>query len=226
MSFLPQYDSNISVFSFKNATPCLGNFEFFFKQISCNHEAVLQALIFYLDFPDLLSLRQTCKTLKISINRKLMKQYIRKGCLSHKFRKNFWLSNINLDKLKSLIGRELNSYSDKIYETIHTYSNIDRNTENHKFKKVVDEINKDINRTFHFGRFKTEVGQQELKRVLQAIAYVRPEIGYCQGMNFVAAALLFFLSDEEMVFWTFLSFLDDRELNSLYFKVRFFINKF
>jgi hypothetical protein len=140
------------------------------------------------------------------------------------FRKKFWLSNINLKNLKSLIARELNSYSDKIYETIHTYSNIDKNTENHKFKKVVDEINKDINRTFHFGRFKTEVGQQELKRVLQAIAYVRPEIGYCQGMNFVAAALLFFLSDEEMVFWTFLSFLDDRELNSLYFKVRFFIN--
>lgn len=218
MSIIKAYDSNFSVFSFNNATPCLGDCEYYFKNISCNHDVIMSLLVFFLDFPEILSLRQTCKTLKNSINKKVIKQYIRKGYLSNKFRKKFWLSNISINKSKSIIDKELNSYSDNIYETLQSNSDLDRNSGKNKFKKVVDEINKDINRTFHFGKFKTESGQQELRRVLQAVAYVRPEIGYCQGMNFVAAALLFFL-DEEMAFWTFLFFLDKMELNSLYFKV-------
>ena len=64
--------------------------------------------------------------------------------------------------------------------------------------------------------------QQEIGRVLVALAYVKPEIGYCQGMNFIAGALLFLIKDEDLVFWIFLSFLDDKELNSLYLKVIFY----
>jgi hypothetical protein len=56
-----------------------------------------------------------------------------------------------------------------------------------------------------------------------AIAYIRPEIGYCQGMNFVAGSILYFIDDEELTFWVFLALLDDLELNSLYYRVSRFI---
>lgn len=92
-----------------------------------------------------------------------------------------------------------------------------------EFLKISSEIKKDLNRTFHTGKFVTEDGQNELKRVLTAIAYIRPEIGYCQGMNFVAGALLFFTNDEELAFWLFLSLLDSMELNSLFVKVFYLI---
>jgi hypothetical protein len=48
---------------------------------------------------------------------------------------------------------------------------------------------------------------------------VRPEIGYCQGMNFVVGALLTILKDEEQAFWSFIVLLDEYELSSLYLRV-------
>jgi hypothetical protein len=89
--------------------------------------------------------------------------------------------------------------------------------------RVIEEISRDLNRTFHTGIFEIEEGQLILGRILRAIAYVRPEIGYCQGMNFVAGAIYTFIEDEELSFWIFLTFLDEMELNSLYFKVFIFV---
>ena len=89
------------------------------------------------------------------------------------------------------------------------------------FAKCVEEISKDLDRTFHDGKFnkKSKIKNTEkLERILCSIAFIRPEIGYCQGMNFVAASLIEFLEDEEFCFWMFLYFLDNLELNSLYFE--------
>ena len=36
-----------------------------------------------------------------------------------------------------------------------------------------------------------------MRRVLQAIGYVLPDVGYCQGMNFIASALITVLDSEE-----------------------------
>ena len=43
-------------------------------------------------------------------------------------------------------------------------------------------------------------GQFSLRRVLRAYAMYDSEVGYCQGMNFIAATFLTFLSEEE-AFW-------------------------
>jgi hypothetical protein len=224
MSNLNDYNSNISVFSFQNATPCLGDCEFYFMQISSTKQSLIKNLIVFLEFPDVLALKHTCKSLNTSINKKVIKEYIRRGCILPEHRKNLWISNIDHMKMKKMIGEELNDNTDSLYENIHSRAEIEKSNENQKFRKVVDEIIKDINRTFHVGKFNTEEGQQELKRVLTALAYVRPEIGYCQGMNFVAGALLFFIKDEDIVFWIFLSLLDSRELNSLYFRVKIILS--
>jgi hypothetical protein len=66
-------------------------------------------------------------------------------------------------------------------------------------------ILKDIGRTFprHPGFAAADSqGQASLFRLLRAYASYDSEIGYCQGMNFIAGALLMQLS-EEKAFWTF-----------------------
>ena len=45
--------------------------------------------------------------------------------------------------------------------------------------KIKDEIDKDLKRTNTSARVKTEEGQEELRRVLLAVAFCVPDIGYC-----------------------------------------------
>lgn len=71
-------------------------------------------------------------------------------------------------------------------------------------RRSADEENvlKDVHRTLiHYGAFETEdEAHQVLARVLLAYAVHDPEVGYCQGMNFVAAFLLTKMS-EEHAYW-------------------------
>jgi len=46
---------------------------------------------------------------------------------------------------------------------------------------------------------------------------VLPEIGYCQGMNYIAASLLSFLEDEELTFDIFMALIVQKRLLPLYF---------
>ena len=57
-------------------------------------------------------------------------------------------------------------------------------------EKVRDEISRDLKRTHTSERMKMAEGQKELDHVLQAIAFVLPDVGYCQGMNFIASTLI------------------------------------
>lgn len=67
---------------------------------------------------------------------------------------------------------------------------------------------------------KSQEGQDELKRVLQAIAFALPEVGYCQGMNFIASTIISALKDqEELAFWIFMNLLISRDMKSLYLPV-------
>lgn len=54
------------------------------------------------------------------------------------------------------------------------------------------EINRDVVRTLQFHPFfkSGQLGESMLRRILQVMLVARPEVGYCQGMNFVTAMLL------------------------------------
>lgn len=53
-------------------------------------------------------------------------------------------------------------------------------------------------------------GQGALRRVLLAFSAQNPRVGYCQSMNFLAAALLLALGrSEEMAFWVLVCLIDD-----------------
>uniref|UniRef100_A0A1D2AGT9 Rab-GAP TBC domain-containing protein n=1 Tax=Auxenochlorella protothecoides TaxID=3075 RepID=A0A1D2AGT9_AUXPR len=77
----------------------------------------------------------------------------------------------------------------------------------------VHQIELDAPRTFpQNGWVQGQQGQAALTRVLCAFAMHSPEVGYCQGMNYIAALLLLALEcDQEAAFWVLASLIDGRQ---------------
>ena len=96
-------------------------------------------------------------------------------------------------------------------ENPHTYTTLLSRSETSDLTLTdVESIERDLHRTFpdniHFKPDQpAERGSEtallsSLRRVLQAFAIYRPQIGYCQSLNFLAGLLLLFLP-EEKTFW-------------------------
>lgn len=79
------------------------------------------------------------------------------------------------------------------------------------------DIEKDVARTFpSTKRFNSEQGQSSLRNVLRAYAAYDPEIGYCQGMNFLSGLLLMFLPTEAQAFGALVVIMQERGLQKFY----------
>ncbi len=65
------------------------------------------------------------------------------------------------------------------------------------------------------GRFATEAGKLSLLRVLRAYAVYDTEVGYCQGMNFLAALLLTWMPNEATAFGGLVVLMQQRMLRDL-----------
>lgn len=82
--------------------------------------------------------------------------------------------------------------------------------------ETIDIISRDIKRTFR----SLEISKpDELGRVLEAISFIKSDVGYCQGMNFIAAGLITLTNSEEKALGFFLIFLNEYELNNMFIKV-------
>ena len=70
-----------------------------------------------------------------------------------------------------------------------------------RITQAFDAIERDVARTFGgMGKFDTQVSRDRLRRVLAAYAMCDPEVGYTQGMNFLAGFTLLHVADERDAF--------------------------
>lgn len=87
------------------------------------------------------------------------------------------------------------------FQELGTYQRI---LDSHRDQRsvAIEEIEKDLYRSLpEYSAYQSEDGINRLRRVLTAYSWKNPDLGYCQAMNIVAAALLIFQT-EEQAFWT------------------------
>jgi hypothetical protein len=81
------------------------------------------------------------------------------------------------------------------------------------------DIDKDVPRTFPgMKKFNAEAGKASLRNVLRAYATYDAEVGYCQGMNFLAGLLLMWLADEADAFGALVEIMHERGFRAYYLK--------
>lgn len=70
-------------------------------------------------------------------------------------------------------------------------------TEPSMISELEEIINMDVNRSFKDNPL---VPSQVLKNLLKTYAFYNPEVGYCQGMNYIAGTIVLQIQDEETSF--------------------------
>nr|XP_014094773.1 growth hormone-regulated TBC protein 1-A isoform X2 [Bactrocera oleae]XP_014094775.1 growth hormone-regulated TBC protein 1-A isoform X2 [Bactrocera oleae]XP_014094776.1 growth hormone-regulated TBC protein 1-A isoform X2 [Bactrocera oleae]XP_036228986.1 growth hormone-regulated TBC protein 1-A isoform X2 [Bactrocera oleae] len=111
-----------------------------------------------------------------------LKRYIRKG-IPGPFRADVWMKISGAAKLQQRSPALYNNLLGAHYE-----------------KEICDSITIDLPRTFpdniHF-----DTKKERLFNILVAYAHHNREVGYCQGLNYIAGLLLIVTDDEEKSFW-------------------------
>ena len=188
---------------------------FIFKK---SNNKIITYIIVFLEFKDIVRLKYTNKSFRKALsNKKIIRDYALNGLISKENRLIFYKTFLNIKEMKNNLINQFQSYEikDNIYRNILVLAK-DLVKKDDKFQSISQQINKDINRTFYTEKFKTGNGKDMLNNILTIIAFIRPEIGYCQGMNFIVGALINIFDDEEICFWIFLHFIDNIDLKTLY----------
>ncbi|XP_067876000.1 small G protein signaling modulator 3 [Heterodontus francisci] len=112
--------------------------------------------------------------------------------------------------LRPQIWMRLSGALQKKRNTETSYRDIVKNSSNDG-SIAAKQIEKDLLRTMPsntcFSNINS-VGVPRLRRILRGLAWLYPEIGYCQGTGMVAACLLLFLEEED-AFWMMCAIIED-----------------
>lgn len=85
--------------------------------------------------------------------------------------------------------------------------------EENRFRQMESQIEIDLDRTFpdniYFNGTSPDDLKQMLSSVLKAYGKHRPDIGYCQGLNYLVGILLLITKSEEKSYWLLCTLMDD-----------------
>ncbi|KAI4331026.1 hypothetical protein MLD38_029255 [Melastoma candidum] len=143
-------------------------------------------------------------SLKFSLfaNAITLKKLIRKG-IPPVLRPKVWFSLSGAEKKRSTVPE---SY----------YSDLTKAVEG-KVTAATKQIDHDLPRTFPGHPWlDTPDGHAALRRVLVVYSFRDSDVGYCQGLNYVAALLLLVMKTEEDAFWMLAVLLEDVLVNDCY----------
>ncbi|OMJ70048.1 hypothetical protein SteCoe_32067 [Stentor coeruleus] len=80
----------------------------------------------------------------------------------------------------------------------------------------INVINRDLDRTFPGHElYRTIEGQQSLRNILRAYAFFDTEIGYCQGMGYIAGIARMYM-DEENTFWILVALMNNYDMRGMF----------
>lgn len=111
---------------------------------------------------------------------------------------------------RSFVWMRITSAHDKKSNSKFKYNDLFKNIEHDQYH-TSKQIEKDLLRTLpsnYCFSSQESPGIYMLRRILQALAWIYPSIGYCQGMGTIAASLLLFLEEED-AFWMMSSIIED-----------------
>eukprot|EP01117_Protostelium_nocturnum_P010394 TRINITY_DN3739_c0_g1_i1.p2 TRINITY_DN3739_c0_g1~~TRINITY_DN3739_c0_g1_i1.p2 ORF type:complete len:431 (+),score=119.20 TRINITY_DN3739_c0_g1_i1:418-1710(+) len=82
--------------------------------------------------------------------------------------------------------------------------------------KYMDQINADVPRTFpSHDFFRNQDGQRQLRNILMAFTTLKGDIGYCQGLNYLAGVMLIHM-DEESALWMLMQLMKKYDFEGFY----------
>uniref|UniRef100_A0A1D1Z0T2 TBC1 domain family member 2A n=1 Tax=Anthurium amnicola TaxID=1678845 RepID=A0A1D1Z0T2_9ARAE len=143
-------------------------------------------------------------SLKLSVlaNTISLRKLVRKG-IPPSLRPKVWLSVSGAAKKRSTVPE---SYYDDLIRAIDG-----------KVTAATLQIDHDLPRTFPGHTWlDTPEGQASLRRLLVGYSFRDSDVGYCQGLNYVAALLLLVMKTEEDAFWMFAVLLENVLVNDCY----------
>lgn len=76
-----------------------------------------------------------------------------------------------------------------------------------------DIINMDVSRSYQNN---VNISDQVLRNILKTHALYNPEIGYCQGMNYIAGTLYLQIQNEEITFKCMVAMIERFDMNELF----------
>ena len=214
------------------------------KIINTNNIKLKQLLIslnccyMFLEPKDYINIQALNKFYYLNCQKIIYKQIFTKNEYNKNENNNYKLFvNIDLSDINKHIGMwfyylkyDINKFKYKeILKKIEEEEkeNINNNEKNNKIKNLKDVVILDVNRTYF-----TEdqnIKREIIKNILFCLIHTYPNIGYCQGMNFICQFLLEVTKDEEKTFNIFSAILcktkygdlikDDFNLMKKYFYV-------
>lgn len=136
------------------------------------------------------------------VNQITLKRLIRKG-IPPNLRPKVWFSLSGAAKKKSTVPE--------------SYYNDLTNAVEDKVTAATKQIDHDLPRTFPGHPWlDTQEGHAALRRVLVGYSFRDSDVGYCQGLNYVAALLLLVMKTEEDAFWMLAVLLENVLVNDCY----------